>query len=67
MPIEKLYTKGMIAKKYGVNLKKVDIWYADLRQRGLVNGGRMTGTTPIPDDPFGRWGIPENLVDKISP
>lgn len=65
MKKEKFYTKGMIAKRFSVNLKQVNIWYKRLRRLGLVVGGRMTGVAPIPNDPYGRWGLPDDLVKKL--
>ena len=65
MITEKLYTKGLIAKRYHVPLKKVAEWYGGLYRKGYIRGGRGGGTRPVPNDQWARWGVPESLVSKF--
>jgi len=59
---EKIYTKGMIAKRYRVSLKLVDVWYKKLKSMGILSFGRSGGIVEIPNDPYCRRGLPEDLV-----
>lgn len=57
----KLYTKGMIGKRFKINYKQIDEWMMKLREE-WGNSGRY-GYVRILNDPYERRGIPDYVVD----
>lgn len=58
----KIYTKGMIGKKYKINYKQIDQWRLKLRDEWGIFP-RNGGWVKIPNDPYGRSGLPDYVVD----
>ena len=57
----KIYTKGIMGRRFKINYKQIDEWMLKLQKEyGTL---RRYGQVQIPDDPYGRCGWPEYVVD----